>query len=198
MGRPKSDESVFPMHSVNEALKVAQAITDKFAAKDTSPIILAQSIDKSPSSSDYKNLLSSSFRYGLTRGSWNGKSISLTDLGKKITMPSEPSVIMPSKLESLRNVELFNNLIERYDNHKIPETKYIQNVLINEFKVANERSEKCAEIFLQNIQDCNLLSKEFLVISKINSPVVVSPEQKDVEKEDEEVHKYSQDLERRC
>src|SRR5947209_6936947 len=58
----------FPAHTVQEALAVAQKIRDENAANPMNRLLLGDALDVSPSSSNFRDLLSSSFKYGLTDG----------------------------------------------------------------------------------------------------------------------------------
>src|SRR6267378_7960547 len=82
--RVKSD---FPKHTLEEALAVAQALEEKHGGQPLPPTDTAIALDISPGSSDFRLLLSSSIKYGLTSGSYNQERVSLTDLGRRIVEP---------------------------------------------------------------------------------------------------------------
>ena len=75
----------FPLHSLQDALKVAQKIRDERAGKPMNRLLLADSLGYKPSSSSFRDLLSSSLKYGLTEGSHNVPTISLTSIGEQAT-----------------------------------------------------------------------------------------------------------------
>src|SRR5713101_4313879 len=80
----------FPRFTLEECLDVAAAIQEKNAGKPFKRLFLAEAIDRKPGSSDFKSLLSSSFKYGLTNGTEKAEYISLQDLGQSITKPKTP------------------------------------------------------------------------------------------------------------
>src|SRR2546429_7941815 len=80
-GKIKSD---FPKHTLEEALRVPQGIEDKNGGQPLPPIEMAAAIDMSPGSSEFRVILSSSIKYGLTSGSFNSERISLEEQGRNI------------------------------------------------------------------------------------------------------------------
>src|SRR6266567_1144096 len=80
--------SEFPKHSLKTALRVAQALEDKNSGNPMPPTDVAIAIDKSPGSSDFRMLLSSSIKYGLTTGSFNQAKITLTESARDIVAPT--------------------------------------------------------------------------------------------------------------
>src|SRR5580658_10361295 len=80
--------SDFPKHSLRAALRVATAIEEKNSGNPVPPTDVAIAIDKSPGSSDFRVLLSSSIKYGLTTGSFNQPKVTLTPLAREIVAPT--------------------------------------------------------------------------------------------------------------
>lgn len=77
----------FPRHTLKEALKVAKAIQDKNAGKPWKPLFVAEALKIKLGSSNFREIASSSHKYGLTRGSWSSDTISLASLGTALTKP---------------------------------------------------------------------------------------------------------------
>src|SRR5260370_157120 len=80
--------SDFPKHSLKAALRVASALEDMNSGNPMPPTDVAIAIGKSPGSSDFRMLLSSSIKYGLTTGSYNQSKVSLTALARDILEPT--------------------------------------------------------------------------------------------------------------
>ena len=70
----------FPAHSLEKALVIIAAIAEKGGSKQMDRLLVAHAIGRTPSSSEYKRLLSSSRAYGLTTGT-----------GKRPTMWCRPN-----------------------------------------------------------------------------------------------------------
>jgi hypothetical protein len=58
----------FPLHTLEEALAVPQKIADEMGGRPFKRILLADALGYTPMSSNVRDLLSSSYRYGLTDG----------------------------------------------------------------------------------------------------------------------------------
>src|SRR4051812_15201013 len=82
-------QAEFPNNSIQQALRIAQAIWDNFAGKGAAPHQIAMAIDMSPTSGTWRNLCGSSIAYGLTEGGYNAAQITLTDLGRRMVAPTE-------------------------------------------------------------------------------------------------------------
>src|ERR1700691_2661851 len=78
----------FPKHSLRIALRVATALEEKNGGNPLPPTDVAIAINKSPGSSDFRVLLSSSIKYGLSTGSYNQAKVALTTLAKDIVAPT--------------------------------------------------------------------------------------------------------------
>ena len=75
----------FPSHPLREVLKVAQTIRDENAGQPMNRLLLADAMKMSPSGSTFKKLLSSSSKYGLTKGTEKAVEVSLTETGSQAT-----------------------------------------------------------------------------------------------------------------
>lgn len=89
-GRPSGDFAFFSRHTLLEAIKLAQAIQDNNAGRPYSRLSIAEALSQSPESSKFRNLITSSGRYGLTEGSAKAEKIAMTDIGLSITAPRTP------------------------------------------------------------------------------------------------------------
>src|SRR4051812_35527451 len=83
--KDKGPNRPFPAHTLREVLVVPQMIRDEKAGKPMSRLLLADALQIKPSSSNFRGLLSSSLKYGLTEGSHNVNIVSLTTLGDAVT-----------------------------------------------------------------------------------------------------------------
>lgn len=87
--RPKRRrvQSDFPKHSLEQALRVAKALEDANGGQPLPPIETATALGVSPGSSDFRVILSSSLKYGLTNGSYKSDRIELDEIGREIVEP---------------------------------------------------------------------------------------------------------------
>lgn len=140
----------FPKNTLEEALIIAQAIRDQNAGRPFDRLLLAETIGRKPSSSVYRDLLSSSRRYGLTTGSEKSETIALTPLGEPVTAPKSPQEQSNALRQAALEPPLFNKIFNHYDRARLPEKSFLVNILEREFRVPNEYVEECANILIAN------------------------------------------------
>src|SRR4051812_16357821 len=66
--RTKVMQTDVPAYSLDDALRVAQAISENYAFKPTAPLEVAAALNLTPSSSLFRMLTGASIAYGLTDG----------------------------------------------------------------------------------------------------------------------------------
>jgi hypothetical protein len=158
-GRARAPSADFPRHTLEEALKVPRAIQDTNAGQPMPPLELAPAVGSSPGSSTFRDLLSSSIKYGLTAGSFNQERVSLTDLGRSILEPVTPAARSKALVDAGLRPPAFKAAYEYYRNKKIPDSPYFENALVREFNVPRERSLECAATFVGNATFLGLIRK---------------------------------------
>lgn len=126
---------------------VAAAIAEHNAGRPYSRLSLADAIGRKPDSSLYRTLLSASIQYGLTEGSHNVTSVSLTSLGTQIVMPKSDSERKAALLTAARNISLFADLYKHFDQAKLPTDVNFKNTLIREYNVDPEATDQCIAQF---------------------------------------------------
>lgn len=149
--------SEFPKHSLKAALRVAQALEDKNSGNPMPPTDVAIAIEKSPGSSDFRMLLSSSIKYGLTTGSFNQSKITLTELARDIVAPTSDGSKSKALLKALFTPQLFQSIFASYKGKKVPDMQFFQNALIRDFGVSKDQAARCAAIFYENAEYLGLV-----------------------------------------
>jgi hypothetical protein len=141
----------FPIHTIEEALKVAKAIQDKNAGKPWKPLFIAEALGIKPGSSNFRDITSSSYKYGLTDGTWNAEHISLTPLGRSLTKPTDLQQELRDKQDAVLKIEVFRKIYEHYKDAKFPTADtYFKNMLEKEFAVPSELIDECIQLLLDN------------------------------------------------
>jgi predicted nucleotide-binding protein len=153
-GKIKSD---FPKHTLEEALRVAQALENANGGKPLPPIETATALGISPGSSDLRVILSSSIKYGLTSGSYNQERVSLEELGRQIVEPKSPEEKHRAIVTAALQPPTFRAIYDYYKGKKLPEPTFFQNTVIREFGVPREHSEKCISVFNANSEFIGLI-----------------------------------------
>jgi len=135
----------FPAFSLPESLVVARAIQDKNAGKPMNRLLLADAIGIKAGSSGYRDLLSSSYKYGLTEGTEKATQVILTSLGERVTKPlNEPERVRALR-EAVVKPDAIRQVFEHYDQARIPSGEFFRNALEREFGISREHAEEFEE-----------------------------------------------------
>jgi predicted nucleotide-binding protein len=147
----------FPKHSLRTSLRVASALEDKNSGNPMPPTDIAIAIGKSPGSSDFRMLLSSSIKYGLTSGSYNQSKVSLTALARDILEPTSDESKNKALAQAAFTPQVLGRIFDAYKNKKVPDPQFFQNALSRDFGVPRDQAAKCAAIFQENVEFLGLL-----------------------------------------
>lgn len=151
---PKTDRKRvtrnFPVHSIEEALVIGQKISDEMAGKPLKRLLLAEALGIKPSSTNYRDLLSSSFKYGLTEGTEKATDIELKDLGQKATQTKDPTARMRALQNAVLTPPLYSRFFNDYSDKKLPTQDFLDKILVAEYEVPSEFSSECAEQLVRN------------------------------------------------
>jgi len=170
----------YPGHTIEQALTVGQAIQDKNAGKPMKRIFVADAIGRRPASSEFKFLLSSSFKYGLTLGTEKAEYIELTQTGQEITKPRSPEERMMALQKAALMPETFKKVYEHYKDAKLPSDDFFKNILEREFGVPREWVDDCLDILIKNGQFAGIIREisgsPHVVLGEIAPPEILPPE----------------------
>ncbi len=97
--RKRRPNRPIPPVTLQGALPIAQSIADNNAGKPYSRLSIADTLQRSPDSTSFRDMITSSGQYGLTKGSYKAPQISLTELGEAIVMPKDDAEVA-SNLQS--------------------------------------------------------------------------------------------------
>lgn len=140
----------FPKHKLEDAVVLAQKIQDEMGGKPMKRLLLAEALGLSPSSSNYRELLSSSYKYQLTEGTEKASEISLTPTGEAATQSEDQA----KRLQSLRSAvlvpEVFGKFFRTYSDKKLPSTEMMAKILVSEYEVPSNLGEECAQLISAN------------------------------------------------
>jgi len=146
---PRGPSRPYPSVSILEAAGIAQGIRDHNAGKPMNRILLAEALRTGPASSDFREMLSASVKYGFTKGNYQSEAIELTELGEQLTKPRSESEKLDAQRQGFRRIRLFDQLLAHFNNNKLPATGFLKNTLEREpFNVATEWSAEAAEVFV--------------------------------------------------
>lgn len=144
------NQSVVPVYSLEEALKVPTAILENFGGKPTAPFQVAMAIESTQASSYWRKLSGSAVAYGLTDGGYNSTKIGLTEYALRILAPTEEGSDKIALVESSLKPSVLKQFFEKYNNAKFPKDTIAENVLKLEFNIPAEDAGRVLEIIKAN------------------------------------------------
>jgi hypothetical protein len=148
----------FPKLSLQEALRVPQAIKEKNGGNPWATEEVAKAVELSKKSNNFFYLAAASRDYGLTSGSRDSAVFSLTDLGRAIVYAPNPEQERLRKIEAFLKVDVFGRVLDFYKSSDLPEMKYLSNTLENQFGLPPRVHADFSRLFRENC--------DFLKISK--------------------------------
>jgi len=146
--RPSSDA---PKHAIEAVLTVVQVLEDKNGGNPLPPLDVALALGVSPGSSNFRDLLSSSIKYGLTSGSFNQPKVSLETLGRSVVASKSSEERRAALLRAVMRPEPFRRVYDYYKGKKLPDPQFLANTLVREFAVPKDSVDKFVEVFNANL-----------------------------------------------
>lgn len=145
----------FPQNTLEEALAVPQAIKEKNRGNpfDTDDVAKACSLSRKTTTFFY--LAASSRDYGLTEGSRDAPTISLTPLGNSIVYPESAEQQRQDKIKAFFNVPLFKGVFDHYGGGALPEKEFVSSILTKKFDLDESLQDDFCELYQTN---CKYLS----------------------------------------
>lgn len=140
----------FPTNTLEQALPVAQKIADERGGKPFKRLLLAEALGSTPSSSTYRVLLSSAYKYGLTEGTEKASDIGLTELGAAATQTQDPGKRMSALRQAALRPSLFKSFFKDYKDKKLPSAEMLGKILQSEYEVPAQRIQDCARTINEN------------------------------------------------
>ncbi len=127
-----------PAYSLDQALRIAWALADNLGKGPAKPLRVAQAMNLSPGSSQFRMLCGASIAYGLTEGGYNSDQISLTPLGRRIVAPIKEGDDAAAMREATLRPRVIRDFLTRYNGSKLPPDNIARNVL-EELGVPSQR-----------------------------------------------------------
>lgn len=149
-------QSDFPVATLTEALRIPRALADNFAGGDTPPHDVALAIELSPTSSQWRMLAGCALAYGLTTASFSAERIALTDLGRRIVMPTAEGDDRIASIEALLRPRIMKDFFQRYDKNKFPRDDIAKNVLA-QMGIPRDRVDSYLQILVTNGKDSGIV-----------------------------------------
>lgn len=133
-----------------------RVIQDEASGMEVSRLTLAELLNVSPASSNFRELVASSRFYGLTNGGINADEFGLTPLGSEATGGDEVAQIAGYK-QAVMNVVPYKAFFTTFSNKKIPSATAFKEFLTRSAGVASARVDECMQFILADAQTAGLV-----------------------------------------
>lgn len=134
----------YPQHTLEAALVLPQKIQDESGGRPMNRLLLADALGMSPSSSNYRTLLSSAYKYGLTEGTEKAETISLTPNGTAATQQSDQGARLSALRKAALTPPVFGKFFRDYANKKLPSAEMLPKILRAQYEVPSDLTVECA------------------------------------------------------
>lgn len=190
-------QSDVPLMSLDEALRIPQAILDHYAGKPTSPLHVGKALNIDPKGAQLKFLSGAAIAYGLIEGGAQAATISLTDLAKRILRPKKEGTDLIAKREAVLTPRIFKEFLTNYDGNPFPRTDIAVNVL-EEMGVPREKAEEVLQRiessarsvgFVEEIKNKLYVTLQGAAASQLNNLNSETSEEEEKELEEAEENK---------
>lgn len=141
----------YPLDTLADSVVIAKAIYEKNAGRPMDRLMLAQAVDRTPASSAFRSLITSSAKYGLTEGNYNAAQIALTALGEAFVGAKDPKERAEASVQAALNPKVFQKFHAMLEQKKFPEDVYAENMLRRDLEVSSKVSKECLSIFKDNL-----------------------------------------------
>lgn len=128
-GRKYLSQSDVPSFSLEAAQRVPAALSDNFGKMPTKPLRVAQAMNLSPNSSNFRVICGAAIAYGLVDGGANSEQIALTALGKRIVAPTKEGDDLAARREAILRPRVIQEFLTRYNGSRLPTEAIGRNVL---------------------------------------------------------------------
>lgn len=122
-------QSDVPQLSLDEALRVPQAIFDHYAGRPTPPLSVAKALNVDPKGSQLRVLSGAAIAFGLIEGGAQATAISVTDLARRILRPKSEGEDQAAKREAVLRPRVFGDFLRDYNGNQLPRPDLAVNVL---------------------------------------------------------------------
>lgn len=181
MGREsKRIKRNFPNHTLEEALIVARRIHKENNHYSLNRLLLAEALEISPNSTNFRDILSSSQKYGLTTGNIRSTEIALTEIAITITDNPDSQKRLTSLKNACLNPPIFKKFYSDYSNLKLPSGELFDAILVSTYNVAAEFIAECKNMIFENGRYAEII-KEI----QGDAHVIIHPKQSKIWQEDD-------------
>jgi hypothetical protein len=147
--RAASISRSYPRRSLEDALRIPEAIKEKNGGQPWIPTEVASAVGMGMSTAFYY-LTSAARDFGLTEGTRDASLVSITPLGRRAVYPGSDDERTAAIREAFFSIKIFAQLVEYYNGSKLPEEPYRSNTLTTTFKLDATIVDEFVTLFEKN------------------------------------------------
>lgn len=166
--RKKRVKWTFPRTTLEQALQIPYTIKEHNGGNPWEPEEIRKAISAATGNA-YFYLTAASRDYGLTIGTRDTATISLTDLGREIVFAGDPGTERELKKRAFLTIDVFKRVLEYYKGSNLPEMKYLGNTLQKQFQLIPETHEEFSRIFRENCKYLGITSGDVAPTSETST-----------------------------
>lgn len=159
--RGRGPDRPFPSLPFEEALSLPESIQEHGIDGEIQRLTLFEKLNKSPDSGRSRTLLSSSSKYGLTKGSYGAATLSVTDDGLIALGGGDqsPRATTQKRFElAIAKFECFKGLYEKVKGHRLPDDDVLGDGL-KQFGVSDNGRKQASSVFTANLRFLGLVAE---------------------------------------
>jgi hypothetical protein len=164
----------YPRRTLEQALRVPRVIREKNGGNPWPSEQVADALALGRKSANFFYISAASRDYGLTEGTRETAEISLTALGRRAVYPQSDLEQQQAYLDAFLHVETFRKVLLHYGGNNLPERKFLENTLQQNFAVPPEFTDEFVDMFNKN---CRFLGigAQFVPGAKVGRSVGAIP-----------------------
>lgn len=151
-------QSDAPIVSLDDALRLPQAIVDHYAGRATAPFNVAKALNIDPKGTQLRVLSGAAIAFGLIEGGAQATSITVTDLGRRILRPKAEDDDTTAKREALLRPRVFGEFLRTYDGNVFPRQDIALNVL-EDMGVPRDKTEEVLERIVESARSVGFIEE---------------------------------------
>lgn len=147
----------YPAGSFADSLELGTAIHEHAGAR-VRRLTLLEKIKRSPTSGTTRQMITTSGKYGITKGSYNAEYLELSPEGQIIfdTSKSPRNVLQAKFTLSIEQISPFKKLYSEYVGKRLPAQEVMRDFLKESGEQIDDFKE-CIDFFIVNVKDLGLL-----------------------------------------
>lgn len=146
----KRTDKPYPRKTLEDALRVPTALKEHNAGNEWATEQVAAALGLGARTGNYYYLTAASRDFGLTEGTRDTKTITITDLGRKAVYPESSEMREQALREAFMSVPIFKGVLEYYKGNNLPEMQFLSNVLKTQFDLDESVHEEFVDLFQKN------------------------------------------------